>query len=177
MSSFKNPPLVQSRWKTDFTPYKLLKSARAAAQPACVCVCVCVCMHVYYIYVCESVMCECSQQTRGQAWQPPAERCIDLLLVNKQLDSTGGSICLARLPASQHAFLLGRHGSPRSYDPAVAWKLHESNILYSDWNEVNSLHKFTLLKQGSTKSINTVFGCHNFAIAGIKYHVWWWCQP
>lgn len=112
----QNTPLIQSRSKTDFTPYKLPTSARAAAQPACVCVYSTVC-------VWES-MCERSQQTRGQAWRPPAEHCIDLLLVNKQLDATGGSIRLACLLASQHAFLLGRHGSPRSCDPAVARKPH-----------------------------------------------------
>lgn len=88
-------------------------------------VCVYVCARVCLCPIC---VCECSQQTRGQAWKPPAECYIDLLLVNKQLDPTGGSMRLSCLPASQRAFLLGRHGSLRSRDPAVAWKLQEPNI-------------------------------------------------
>ena len=47
--------------------------------------------------VCILDVCECSRQTRGQPWRPPAERCIDLLLVNKQLDATGGSMRLGCL--------------------------------------------------------------------------------
>ena len=124
----------------DVKPYptntSLIQSwSETSLNSLCVCVCVCVCVCMLYmcacvcaVYVCEC-MCECSQQTRGQAWWPPVECCIDLLLVNKQLDATGGSIRLACLPASQHAFLLGRRGSLRSCDPAVAWKLHGSNIL------------------------------------------------
>lgn len=59
---------------------------------------------------------------RRPGMAPPSWARIDLLLVNKQLDATGGSIQHACLPASQHALLLGRHGSRRSWDPAVAGK-------------------------------------------------------